>query len=111
MRETSAEKIKDNIFCYIKLKGVSLHSVTTAAGLAHGYLHMLKQTNGYPDLEKLLKLCLALDVPVEDMLYKDYRTALEQKELHDIDVELARLQKRKRDLNENLIRRAKECQG
>ena len=50
MRVTSAEKVKDNIYCLIALKGVSLHSVTTAAGLAHGYLHMLKQTKGYPDL-------------------------------------------------------------
>ena len=47
---------------------------------------------------------------MEDILYKDYRSALEAKEVRDIDMEMARLQKRKKDLNENLIRRAKERQ-
>lgn len=110
MRTTSPEKIKDNIFCLISLKGVSMLSVTNKAGLAHGYLNMLKSSKGYPDLEKVLKLCEALEVPVEDLLYKDYRSALEQRKLHEIDVEVARLQKRKRDLTESMVKRAKERQ-
>lgn len=110
MRQTSAEKVKDNIYCLIEMKGLSQHFVTTTAGISHGYLNMMLKAKGYPDLQKLLQICDALEVKIEDLLYKDYRSALEQKEMHDIDVELARLQKLKKDLNENLIRRAKERQ-
>ena len=110
MRTTSPEKIKDNIFCLISLKGVSMLSVTNKAGLAHGYLNMLNSSKGYPDLDKVLKLCEALEVPLEDLLYKDYRSALEAKEVREIDMQIARLRKRREDLTGGMLARAKERQ-
>ena len=107
-RSTSPEKVKENIFCLIKLKGLSEANAAQRAGIAAGYFSAMKKSDGYPDLPKLLKICDALNTPIEDVLYKEWRNALEQKEIASIDKEIARLKKKRDELTAGIVKRAKE---
>jgi len=107
-RSTSPEKVKENILCLIRLKGMTETGTAKKAGIAEGYFSAMKQSVGYPDLSKLLKICEALNTPIEDVLYKDWRNAMEQKEIAEIDKEIVRLKKRREELSGKILKRTKE---
>lgn len=107
-RSTSPEKVKNNIFCLMRLKGLSEVESAKNAGVASGYFSWMKKSTGYPDLQKLLNICDALNTPIEDVLYKDWTAALDQAEVNEIDKEIARLKKRRDALTNAIVKRAKE---
>ena len=106
-RSNSPEKVKENIFALIRLKGLSEIKVAKNAGVGNTYFSALKKQNGYHDLQKLLMVCDSLNVKIEDVLYKDYSAALDQAEVAAIDKEIARLKKRRDKLTDGIVKRAK----
>lgn len=107
-RSTSPEKVKENIFALIRLKGLSEIETAKNASVNSTYFSSLKKQTNYPDLKKLLKICDALNAKIEDVLYKDWTAALDQAEVNEIDKEIARLKKRRDALTNAIVKRAKE---
>lgn len=109
-RKTSPEKVRSNIFALLEIHGLTQEKAGRMCGMHGNYFTMLKGQKlvCFPRLDKLLLLCGALNVSIEDLLYKDYTAALDQKRMREIDADVERLKKERAKINDRILQRAKE---
>lgn len=55
----------------IEARGVSKRSLSLKAGMGPGYVHSLLSEGKEPTIEKLVRICAELDVPLAAIVYGD----------------------------------------
>ena len=112
-RKTSPDKVRENIFALLEINGLTQEKAGRMCGMHSSYFTMLKGQKlvCFPRLDKLLLLCGALNVSIEDLLYKDYTVALGQKRMREIDADVARMKKERERISERILKRVKERQA
>ena len=112
-RKTSPEKVRKNIFSLLELRGLTQEGAGRMCGMHGNYFTMLKGQKlvCFPRLDKLLLLCDALNVSIEDLLYKDYEAAKDQKRMREIEENVKALRKEQTEISDRLLRRARERQA
>lgn len=109
-RKTSPEKVRDNIFALLEIHGLTQEKCGKMCGMHGNYFTMLKsqKLTCFPRLDKMLAICDALNVSIEDMLYKDFEAARDQKRVREIEEDVKRLKKEQAEISDRLLRRARE---
>lgn len=109
-RKTSPEKVRDNIFALLEIHELTQEKAGRLCGMHGNYFTMLKsqKLTCFPRLDKLLLVCGALNVSIEDLLYKDYASARDQKRVREIDADVERLKKERTEISDRILQRARE---
>ena len=109
-RKTSPEKVRDNIFALLEIRGLTQEKCGKMCGMHGNYFTMLKsqKLTCFPRLDKLLLVCGALNVSIEDLLYKDYASARDQKRVREIDADVERLKRERTEISDRILQRARE---
>lgn len=109
-RKTSPEKVRDNIFALLEIHELTQEKCGRMCGMHGNYFTMLKsqKLTCFPRLDKLLLVCGALNVSIEDLLYKDFEAARDQKRVREIEEDVKRLKKEQAEISDRLLRRARE---
>lgn len=109
-RKTSPKKVRTNIFALLEIHELSQHRAENLCGLSENYFSMLKKQDltCFPRLDKMLAICDALNVSIEDILYKDFEAARDQKRVREIEEDVKRLKKEQAEISDRLVRRARE---
>lgn len=109
-RETSPQKVRDNIFSLIKIRKVTRKEVQRACGFSNGFFVELSKDSRkhYPDTKNLLAICEYFGITIEELLYKDYQAAADSRRIQEIDAEVVRLKKERERITDGMIDRARK---
>lgn len=109
-RETSPQKVINNIFALLRIKGISYSQAGKRCGFSTGYFSEMKKHSrkNYPETKNLLKFCELFGVTLEELFYKDYVSVLENRRIQEIDAEIAKLKKERETITAGMIRRARD---